>query len=72
MEAVRSQRRTPGDLLRIDASVHAGREITPLVLAVLRQDPDMKVDLVTEGRLVDIVAEGFDLELRPPIWCRAT
>ncbi|MDB6454377.1 LysR substrate-binding domain-containing protein [Falsirhodobacter sp. 20TX0035] len=25
----------------------------------------MQVDLVTEGRLVDIVAEGFDLGIRP-------
>ena len=65
METVQSQRLTPSGLLRINASVQAGREIAPLVLTFLRRFPQMQVDLVTEGRLVDIVAEGFDLGLRP-------
>ena len=65
MEVVQSQRQTPSELLRINASIQAGREIAPLVLAFLHRYPDMAVDLVTEGRLVDIVAEGFDLGLRP-------
>lgn len=65
METVQSQRLTPSGLLRINASVQAGREIAPLVMAFLRRYPEMQVDLVTEGRLVDIVAEGFDLGLRP-------
>lgn len=65
MDGARSQRRTPSGLLRINASVQAGREIAPLVLAFLRRFPQMQVDLVTEGRLVDIVAEGFDLGIRP-------
>lgn len=65
MEVVQSQRQTPSGLLRINASVQAGREIAPLVMGFLRRYPDMHVDLVTEGRLVDIVAEGFDLGLRP-------
>ncbi|TJZ78138.1 LysR family transcriptional regulator [Paracoccus hibiscisoli] len=65
MEVVQSHRQTPSGLLRINASVQAGREIAPLVMAFLRRYPDMHVDLVTEGRLVDIVAEGFDLGLRP-------
>lgn len=65
MDMARLQRVTPSGLLRINASVQAGREITPLVLAFLRRYPEMQVDLVTEGRLVDIVAEGFDMGLRP-------
>ena len=65
METARSQRSTPSGLLRINASVQAGREIAPLVLDFLRRHPEMRVDLVTEGRLVDIVAEGFDLGIRP-------
>ncbi len=65
VETVQSQRVTPSGLLRINASVQAGREIAPLVLTFLRRYPDMQVDLVTEGRLVDIVAAGFDLGLRP-------
>jgi DNA-binding transcriptional LysR family regulator len=65
METVQAQRQTPFGLLRINASVQAGREIAPLILTFLRRYPDMQVDLVTEGRLVDIVAGGFDLGLRP-------
>lgn len=65
METAQSQRRTPSGLLRINASVQAGRAIAPLVLTFLRRFPQMQVDLVTEGRLVDIVAEGFDLGIRP-------
>ncbi|MFN7052101.1 MAG: LysR family transcriptional regulator, partial [Gemmobacter sp.] len=52
MESARSQRETPSGLLRINASVQAGREIAPLVLDFLRRYPEMQVDLVTEGRLV--------------------
>ncbi|MCW1933072.1 LysR substrate-binding domain-containing protein [Pararhodobacter zhoushanensis] len=65
MDTARSQRDIPAGMLRINASVQAGREIAPTVLAFLRQYPQMQVDLVTEGRLVDIVAEGFDLGIRP-------
>ena len=65
MDGARSQRETPSGLLRLNASVQAGREIAPLVLEFLRRHPEMQVDLVTEGRLVDIVAEGFDLGIRP-------
>jgi len=65
MEGVRAQQARPSGLLRINASVQAGRELMPVVLAFLRRYPDMEIDLVTEGRLVDIVAEGFDLGVRP-------
>ncbi|GGF79476.1 LysR family transcriptional regulator [Paracoccus acridae] len=65
MDSARSQRETPTGLLRINASVQGGWEITPLVLAFLRRYPEMHIDLVTEGRLVDIVAEGFDMGVRP-------
>lgn len=65
METVRSWRETPSGMLRINVSVQAGRVVAPLVLSFLRHYPEMQVDLVTEGRLVDIVAEGFDLGIRP-------
>jgi DNA-binding transcriptional LysR family regulator len=65
MDTARAQRETPSGLLRINASVQAGRAVAPLVLDFLHRYPDMQVDLVTEGRLVDIVAEGFDLGIRP-------
>lgn len=65
MEAVRSQRETPAGVLRINAAPTAARQIiSPLVLEFLRRYPEMQVDIVTEGRLVDIVAAGFDLGVR--------
>jgi DNA-binding transcriptional LysR family regulator len=65
LDAVRSQRDTPSGTIRINAAPFAAREIiSPLVFEFLRLYPDMHVDLVTEGRLVDIVAEGFDLGVR--------
>lgn len=66
MAAVRAQQDTPSGTLRINAFTSGAREIlAPLVLAFLRRHPRVKIDLVTEGRIVDIVAEGFDLGLRP-------
>lgn len=65
LEAVRSQQITPSGTLRINAFATAARELlSPLVLEFLRRHPLVHVDLVTEGRLVDIVAEGFDLGVR--------
>lgn len=65
MAAVRSQQDTPSGMLRVNAFASGAREIlAPLVLKFLRRYPQVHVDLVTEGRIVDIVAEGFDLGLR--------
>lgn len=65
LESVRSQQTTPSGTLRINAFASAARVIlAPLVLEFLRRHPRVHVDLVTEGRLVDIVAEGFDLGVR--------
>ncbi len=65
MEAVRAQQATPSGTLRINAFASGAREIiSPLVLEFLRRHPKVHVDLVTEGRLVDIVADGFDLGVR--------
>ncbi len=65
MDAVRSQQATPSGTLRINAFAAGAREIiSPLVLEFLRRHLEVHVDLVTEGRLVDIVAEGFDLGVR--------
>lgn len=66
MAAVRSQQDTPSGMLRINAFATGAREIlAPLVLNFLRRHGQVHVDLVTEGRIVDIVAEGFDLGIRP-------
>lgn len=65
MEGVRSQQQTPSGTLRINAFASAAREIfAPLLLEYMRCYPRVHVDLVTEGRLVDIVANGFDFGVR--------
>jgi DNA-binding transcriptional LysR family regulator len=65
MDTARSQQATPSGTLRINAFASGAREIiSPLIFEFVRRHPEVHVDLVTEGRLVDIVAEGFDLGLR--------
>lgn len=65
LDAVRAQQGTPAGTLRINTFASAGREIIgPLVLECLRRFPQIRIDLVTEGNLVDIVAEGFDFGIR--------
>jgi len=65
MEFARAQQATPSGTLRINAFPTAAREIFPwLVLPFLRAHPQVHIDIVTEGRLVDIVAGGFDLGVR--------
>ena len=65
IDTARSQRETPSGTLRINAFAAGAREIvSPLVLEFLRLNPAVHVDLVTEGQLVDVVAEGFDLGVR--------
>lgn len=65
MDAAQSLQETPTGTLRINAFASAAREVmAPLILSFLRRYPQVHIDLVTEGRLVDIVAAGFDLGLR--------
>lgn len=65
MDAARAQQITVSGTLRINAFPTAAREIFPsLVLPFLRAHPRVHIDIVTEGRLVDIVADGFDLGVR--------
>lgn len=65
MEAARSQQEVPMGTLRINTFASAAREVlAPLLLQFLRRHPQVHIDLVTEGRLVDIVADGFDLGIR--------
>ncbi len=65
MDAARSQQATPSGVLRINAFATAAREVlTPLLLDYLRRYPQVSIDLVTEGRLVDVVADGFDFGIR--------
>lgn len=65
MNTARSQQKTPSSTLRINAFATAAREImAPLILTYLQRYPQVHIDLVTEGRLVDVVAAGFDLGIR--------
>ena len=65
LDAVRSQQTTPSGTLRINTFATAGREVLePLVLEFLRRFPEVRIDLVTEGNLVDIVKHGFDFGIR--------
>ena len=65
MNTARSQQETPSGTLRINAFATAAREImAPLVLTYLQRYPQVHIDIVTEGRLVDVVAAGFDLGVR--------
>jgi DNA-binding transcriptional LysR family regulator len=65
LDTVQSQQDTPSGVLRINTFATAGREIlAPLILEFLRRFPEVRIDLVTEGNLVDIVADGFDFGIR--------
>jgi len=65
IEGINSHRDTPVGTLRINTSAGAARMILkPLVLEYLRRYPDMNLVLVTEGRLVDVVGQGFDAGIR--------
>ena len=55
----------PLGLLRIGSSVAFGRRVVvPLVLAFMREHPQLRVDLSFEDRYTDLVAQGIDVALR--------
>lgn len=59
------QRDDPSGTLRINCSSGAARQILePLILPFLKRYPAVSIDLVTESRLIDIVAQGFDAGIR--------
>jgi DNA-binding transcriptional LysR family regulator len=64
LEQAGSFRDTVSGTLRINTSAGAAKQVMPLLIAFLQRYPDMKLDLVTEGRLIDIVVEGFDAGIR--------
>ncbi|WP_377156582.1 LysR family transcriptional regulator [Roseateles sp. UC29_93] len=56
---------TPTGTLRLNSSLGAAQMVfRPILAEFLRRHPGVTLDVVTEGRLVDIVAEGFDAGLR--------
>jgi DNA-binding transcriptional LysR family regulator len=65
MEAVNQFRATPTGTLRINTSEGAARGLLmPFILEFHRRYPDVHVDIVTEGRMIDIVADGCDAGIR--------
>jgi DNA-binding transcriptional LysR family regulator len=65
METANSSRATPAGLLRLNAAPSAARLLlNALIFEYLRRYPEMKVDIVAEGRLIDIVVDGFDAGVR--------
>lgn len=57
--------RTPSGTVRINASEGAVRLVLRPVLArFLREHPNVHLDIVSDGRLGDIVADGFDAGIR--------
>lgn len=65
LESVNEFRDTPAGNLRLNTSEGAARLLLePILLGFLERYPDMRLDVVTEGKLVDIVAEGFDAGVR--------
>jgi DNA-binding transcriptional LysR family regulator len=62
VDAFRSR---PSGTLRINANEAAARMLVASVVPVfLARHPEMALDLVTDGRLIDIVADGFDAGIR--------
>lgn len=65
MERLADHRAEPAGTLRINASSGAARQIMgPILLEYVRRHPRVTLDIVTDGRLVDIVLEGFDAGVR--------
>lgn len=64
MEAANDLAATPRGTLRINTSGGAALMVAPIVHEYVRRHPDMHVDIVTDGRLVDIVAGGYDAGIR--------
>jgi DNA-binding transcriptional LysR family regulator len=65
MLEAKEQRETPSGVIRINTSEVAGEQIlAPIILAFIKSHPEMQVEVITDGRLVDIVADGFDAGVR--------
>ena len=55
----------PTGTLRFSCSLPGGRHLlAPFVFEYLRRYDEMKVEIVTEGRLIDIIKDGFDAGVR--------
>jgi DNA-binding transcriptional LysR family regulator len=65
IESVNAFRSSPRGTLRINASESAARLVLlPKVIALVTKHPEIHVEVATNDRFVDIVAEGFDAGVR--------
>lgn len=65
LDTLSEERGTPSGALRINANKSGARILlTDVVPRFLDLYPDVELDLVSEGRLVDIVEQGFDAGIR--------
>ncbi|MGY2373956.1 LysR substrate-binding domain-containing protein [Pseudomonas sp. SDO524_S393] len=64
LEQAGNRQAAPSGTLRLNTSAGAAKQVMPLLLEYARRYPQMKLDIVTEGRLIDIVAQGFDAGIR--------
>ncbi|MFC4313627.1 LysR family transcriptional regulator [Steroidobacter flavus] len=65
MDALNTHRQNPAGTLRINTPAGAAHmAFAPIVLEYVRRYPEVNVDIVTEARMVDIVAAGFDAGIR--------
>lgn len=56
---------TPRGRLRLYVGTHIMRFIAPIMADYLALYPDVDVELIIGARMIDIVGEGFDLEIVP-------
>ncbi|MGB3124145.1 MAG: LysR substrate-binding domain-containing protein [Pseudomonas sp.] len=64
LEQAGNRQAAPTGTVRLNTSAGAAKQVMPLLLEYMRRYPQMKLDIVTEGRLVDIVGQGFDAGIR--------
>ena len=64
-QAVADHGRMPTGTLRLSCSLSGGRQLLmPAVFEYRRRYNEMKVEVITEGRLIDIIKDGFDAGVR--------
>jgi DNA-binding transcriptional LysR family regulator len=65
LDGVRGDGEAVGGALRINCGIAAAEALLrPTVRAFVQLHPDVELDLVTDGHLIDIVAAGFDAGVR--------
>lgn len=64
METAGSSGGTPSGSLRINTSAAAALRCMPLFMDFVARYPAIHLDIVTDGRLIDIVADGYDAGIR--------